>query len=75
VVSPAFHSFHHSVDPAHHDRNFAGLWSFWDYAFGTAVKDDRKAPERFGLAEEPPASLAGTLAEPIDLLRKSYVRH
>lgn len=75
VVSPAFHAFHHSADPKHHDRNFAGLWSFWDYVFGTAVADDRKRPERFGLAEDPPPSLIGTLAAPADVLRKAYVRN
>ncbi len=33
LVSPVFHSVHHSTDPAHHDRNFGGFFSFWDLAF------------------------------------------
>ena len=74
VVSPAFHNFHHSVDPAHHNRNFAGLFSFWDYVFGTAVLDDRRKPERYGLVDVVPSTVAGTLTAPLRLLRGFYVR-
>jgi len=41
-VSPAFHSLHHSFKPEHHDRNFSGIFSFWDYLFGTAVEAPRR---------------------------------
>jgi sterol desaturase/sphingolipid hydroxylase (fatty acid hydroxylase superfamily) len=75
VVSPAFHSFHHSIDPAHHNRNFAGLFSLWDYAFGTAVRDHSVRPRRFGLPGEEPATLAGSLTTaPLARLRSAYVR-
>lgn len=74
VVSPAFHNFHHSVDPAHHNRNFAGLFSFWDYVFGTAVEDDRRRPERYGLGGDAPASLGQTLLKPFEMLRRPNVR-
>jgi sterol desaturase/sphingolipid hydroxylase (fatty acid hydroxylase superfamily) len=75
VVSPVFHSFHHSVDPEHHDRNFAGLFSFWDRLFGTAVRDHGRRPERFGLVDTVPATLSDTLIAPLRLLRRFYVRH
>lgn len=37
VQSPAAHWVHHSMDSAHHDRNFSSLFQFWDVIFGTAV--------------------------------------
>jgi sterol desaturase/sphingolipid hydroxylase (fatty acid hydroxylase superfamily) len=35
LVSPRHHRMHHSVHPSDLDRNFATLFSFWDYAFRT----------------------------------------
>ena len=35
LVTPRFHLYHHSIDPAHHDRNFGIVFSFWDRLFGT----------------------------------------
>ncbi len=37
IVSPRFHSYHHSVEARHANANYAFLFSFWDYLFGTAV--------------------------------------
>lgn len=37
IVSPRFHSVHHSVEPAHFNRNFGMTYSFWDPLFGTAA--------------------------------------
>ena len=34
--SPQCHRFHHSVQPEHHDKNFAGFFTFFDAIFGTA---------------------------------------
>ena len=48
-VSPVFHAQHHSPDRAVHDRNFGGLFSFWDFLFGTAY-DAERLPERTGVA-------------------------
>lgn len=72
VVSPAFHAFHHSMQPEHHDRNFSsGLLSIWDYLFGTAVGRDEPAPQTFGLDGSPPRSLLDTLVTPFrNLVRK-----
>jgi sterol desaturase/sphingolipid hydroxylase (fatty acid hydroxylase superfamily) len=33
--SPAMHQIHHSKDPAHIDKNFALIFSVWDYLFQT----------------------------------------
>ena len=43
-VSPAFHRVHHSREARHYDKNFAGVFSIIDIAFGTAhlpMKDER----------------------------------
>jgi sterol desaturase/sphingolipid hydroxylase (fatty acid hydroxylase superfamily) len=47
VVSPVFHGIHHSTDPAHANRNFGAMFSFWDYLFGTAL-DGVRRPARYG---------------------------
>lgn len=47
-VSPVFHATHHSVDPLVRDRNFGGLFSMWDFLFGTAVDAERR-PDRTGV--------------------------
>jgi sterol desaturase/sphingolipid hydroxylase (fatty acid hydroxylase superfamily) len=64
VVSPHHHGLHHSVDPAHHDRNFAMVFSFWDYLFGT-VATGRERPPAYGLTgSDIPESFTRQLAYP-----------
>ncbi len=48
VVSPVFHSIHHSTDPRYAHANFGAMFSFWDYLFGTAVGDAPR-PSRYGV--------------------------
>jgi sterol desaturase/sphingolipid hydroxylase (fatty acid hydroxylase superfamily) len=75
IVSPVFHSFHHSADPRHHDCNYSGFFSFWDYLFGTAVRRHEPAPQRFGLQEPVANTFVGTLAAPFERLRGADVRN
>jgi sterol desaturase/sphingolipid hydroxylase (fatty acid hydroxylase superfamily) len=49
LVTPDFHHWHHSSDRAALDRNYAAHFSFLDYLFGTAVKDERRFPEKYGV--------------------------
>ncbi len=35
LVTPQSHRIHHSIEPAHHDRNFGVIFSLWDRIFGT----------------------------------------
>jgi sterol desaturase/sphingolipid hydroxylase (fatty acid hydroxylase superfamily) len=35
LISPAQHQIHHSLDPKHYDKNFAYIFAFWDWLFGT----------------------------------------
>ena len=72
-VSPNFHAYHHSTDPAHHNKNFSsGTLSIWDYLFRTAVMDKVRAPTQFGLINIKSASLWDTLITPFRLLVEMY---
>ncbi|MFO7563806.1 MAG: sterol desaturase family protein [Enhygromyxa sp.] len=56
VISPATHQLHHSVDPAHHDRNFGNFLAIWDRLAGSLltpreVAGEREPTLRFGLGE------------------------
>jgi sterol desaturase/sphingolipid hydroxylase (fatty acid hydroxylase superfamily) len=44
LVSPQFHRVHHSKEDRHHDKNFGGLFSFWDHLFGTAYRGPSEYP-------------------------------
>ena len=72
LVTPRFHMYHHSTDPAHHDRNFGVIFSFWDHLFGTAVPRDAAPAVAFGLDEVRPTTLWSTLVAPFDLLWRYY---
>lgn len=73
IVTPPFHSFHHSVDPAHHDRNFATVFAFWDFLFGTAVPAASPTPTRWGIPELRGESLLEALVGPFVLLHRYYL--
>jgi sterol desaturase/sphingolipid hydroxylase (fatty acid hydroxylase superfamily) len=64
IASPAFHRWHHSKDPAAVDRNFAGLFAFWDLLFGPFYLPKDRVPQDFGIREPMPAGLAGQLWRP-----------
>lgn len=71
VVSPNFHSFHHSTDPKHHNRNFGVNLAIWDFLFGTAV-DERVRPAAFGLDQVKMPTVWSQLIEPFSLLKRNY---
>ena len=48
IVTPDFHHWHHTVEPAAIDHNYASHFPFLDYLFGTAVKPDR-FPDEYGV--------------------------
>jgi sterol desaturase/sphingolipid hydroxylase (fatty acid hydroxylase superfamily) len=72
-VTPRFHSFHHSADPRHYDKNFGGILSIWDHMFGTAV-DAPEQPAEYGLRDVKMPTLLSTLVVPFRLLRQFYAR-
>lgn len=51
IVSPAYHSVHHSRAPEHIDRNFGILLTVWDRLFRTRAERG-PGPIRYGLAHE-----------------------
>lgn len=44
LVTPQSHRVHHSALPQHQDRNFAVVFSIWDWIFGTQWKDSSEYP-------------------------------
>jgi sterol desaturase/sphingolipid hydroxylase (fatty acid hydroxylase superfamily) len=68
LVSPRFHAIHHSTDPRHHNRNFAKIFSMWDFLFGTGVYASQR-PEQFGVEGMPvPQTIRQQLAAPFVML-------
>jgi sterol desaturase/sphingolipid hydroxylase (fatty acid hydroxylase superfamily) len=72
-VTPWFHSFHHSTDQRHYDKNFGALLTIWDHIFGTAV-DAPEQPTEYGLRDIKMPSLLSTLVLPFGLLRQMYAK-
>jgi sterol desaturase/sphingolipid hydroxylase (fatty acid hydroxylase superfamily) len=64
IASPVFHRWHHSKDDAAWDKNFAGLFVFWDRLFGTYYMPKDRLPENFGIPEQFPKDFLGQLGRP-----------
>ena len=65
VVTPRFHHWHHAVEEAARDRNFAVHLPILDRIFGTEHLPRRAWPERYGITGEPvPAGWGGQLVYP-----------
>jgi sterol desaturase/sphingolipid hydroxylase (fatty acid hydroxylase superfamily) len=71
IATPVFHRWHHSRDKEAWDKNFAGLFPFWDLVFGTFYMPKDRLPENFGILEPMPASLPGQLIQPF----KQFLSH
>jgi sterol desaturase/sphingolipid hydroxylase (fatty acid hydroxylase superfamily) len=67
LASPAFHRWHHSSERAALDKNFAQVFSFYDYLFGTAYFPSRQRSKSYGLVggERVPDGILGQLLHPI----------
>lgn len=65
IASPAFHRWHHTSEDEGLDKNFAGLFPFFDVVFGTFYLPEGRQPQRFGLSgEEVPEGLIAQLLYP-----------
>ena len=40
--TPSHHRVHHGIDPEYVDRNYAGIFIFWDRLFGTFQREERE---------------------------------
>jgi sterol desaturase/sphingolipid hydroxylase (fatty acid hydroxylase superfamily) len=67
-ISPAHHQIHHSMNPAHFNRNFGSCLAIWDWMFGTLHVPSRE-PEKmvFGVEHGNARvhTIAGALADPV----------
>ena len=52
ITSPAQHQIHHSRAPHHFDRNFGGVFSLWDWMFGTLYLARHREQITFGVHGE-----------------------
>jgi sterol desaturase/sphingolipid hydroxylase (fatty acid hydroxylase superfamily) len=52
-ASPVFHRWHHTVEAEGEGKNFAGIFSIYDYCFGTFYLPKGQQPKNFGLIDEP----------------------
>jgi sterol desaturase/sphingolipid hydroxylase (fatty acid hydroxylase superfamily) len=73
-VCPAQHQIHHSSAPRHHDKNMAGIFTFWDWVFGTLYIAPRQREDFrlgvHGLRETPHPGLVAAYTVPfIDVAR------
>ncbi len=71
IVSPVFHSQHHSDDPKRYNCNYGAMLSVWDHLLGTA-SPDRERPPRYGIRGfSMPESIPAQLAAPFKMLLQS----
>ena len=66
-VSPLQHRAHHEIGPG---KNFAGMFSFIDLAFGTYVEPVGRAGRAHGPGEPIPETVSGHLAWPLRQLAR-----
>jgi sterol desaturase/sphingolipid hydroxylase (fatty acid hydroxylase superfamily) len=52
LVTPQFHHWHHSEDPAHYNKNFAIHFPFIDRLFGTYYLPENEWPKSVGLGKQ-----------------------
>jgi sterol desaturase/sphingolipid hydroxylase (fatty acid hydroxylase superfamily) len=64
LVSPEFHHWHHSKDPAVRDMNFAGQLPIFDVIFRTAHLPAGQRPETFGVDDPMRQNYLSQLARP-----------
>jgi len=75
LVSPRFHSVHHSTEPRQYGHNFGLLLSLWDTLFGTADPDPRR-PAVYGVAGlTVRESFLSQLVLPFRILANARSRH
>lgn len=68
-VDNRFHRIHHSLEPAHFDRNFGAFTTLWDRVFGTAYFPARDEWPDVGLAE---VDQPHTIGEWLDLPQRYH---
>lgn len=70
LATPVFHRWHHARNREAWDKNFGGLFVFWDRLFGTYFMPKARFPEEFGIPEEFPKDFVGQLIKPFSAQRQ-----
>ncbi len=70
LTTPAFHHWHHTNDGKRRDCNYASMFPWLDRVFGTHHLPEAW-PERYGIDEPMPNSLAGQFIHPLAPSRPS----
>jgi sterol desaturase/sphingolipid hydroxylase (fatty acid hydroxylase superfamily) len=52
--TPATHRVHHGCNPEYRNKNFGGVFIFWDRIFGTFKTENSKIPIQYGLGRPTP---------------------
>lgn len=63
-ASPVFHRWHHTTEREAQDKNFSGMFPFWDVIFGTFYMPKGQIPVEFGVSEPVPENFIGQLIYP-----------
>lgn len=63
-ASPVFHRWHHTLEQEAQDKNFSGMFPFWDVIFGTFYMPKGKIPLEFGVSEPVPEHFFGQIMYP-----------
>lgn len=72
IATPAFHRWHHTSEAEGLDKNFGGLFLFWDRLFGTLYLPAGRQAQHFGVfGEKVPDSFFGQLLWPFTKSRSS----
>ncbi len=72
VNAPQYHRLHHSLDPAHHNSNFAALLTIWDVLAGSYRPAKGQEYPDTGLADRPaPADLLEAVIWPLAPMLRS----
>ncbi|MHC2333827.1 sterol desaturase family protein [Bradyrhizobium sp. USDA 4454] len=64
LVSPEFHHWHHSSEQEARDKNFAGMFSFYDVLFGSVHLPNGRKAKTFGIDHPMPSGYLALLAYP-----------
>lgn len=64
IGTPEFHHWHHSAEPAAHNKNYAGELPALDLLFGTFYLPKNRMPQTYGTSEPVPISYFGQMLHP-----------
>lgn len=64
LVSPDFHHWHHSSEQEARDKNFGGIFAFFDLLFGSVYLPKGRKPKVFGVDHPMPSTYLSLVAYP-----------